>query len=261
MRFLIAVDCEGSACVVGQSGKTITESRNFPLAVRQAGREADAAVRALFDAGADQVVVWDNHNGSLNLDYEALDRRVDILLGTGSPHGRCPILDEGFDGMLLIGYHPMEGTPNGVLAHTYSSSKIQWMKINGREVGEIAIDAALAGETNVPVILVSSDNHAITETGVFLPWAETVMTKRGLGWNMALSNHPRRVTSEIYDATARAVSRLDEMEPFMFETPFRYEVRYKRMDQAEAVAKADAAYTRIDGFTVERRATSVKDVV
>ncbi len=33
----------------------------------------------LFDAGADQVIVWDNHNGSLNLSYDLLVRAVRSL--------------------------------------------------------------------------------------------------------------------------------------------------------------------------------------
>ena len=37
---------------------------SLEFAQLQATREADAAARGLFDAGADQVIVWDNHNGS-----------------------------------------------------------------------------------------------------------------------------------------------------------------------------------------------------
>lgn len=39
------------------------------------------AVRALFDEGADEVIVWDNHGSGVNLDYDLLDARCRIALG------------------------------------------------------------------------------------------------------------------------------------------------------------------------------------
>nr|WP_309695745.1 M55 family metallopeptidase [Armatimonas sp.] len=74
MKFIIGVDCEGPACVVGAPGKTLTDSPDFAFARKQATREADAAARACFDAGAEQVIVWDNHGSSLNLDYDVSTR-------------------------------------------------------------------------------------------------------------------------------------------------------------------------------------------
>jgi D-aminopeptidase len=52
-----------------------------------------------------------------------------------------------------------------------SSLRYQWMKVNGVEVGEIAIDAAVAGELGVPVIFVSSDSAGIKEAKEFLPYS------------------------------------------------------------------------------------------
>ena len=86
MKFVIGVDLEGAACVVGSPGGSLNDSRNLAFAKLQATREADATARALFDAGATQVIVWDNHDGSLNLDYDRLDPRCDIALGVGFPH-------------------------------------------------------------------------------------------------------------------------------------------------------------------------------
>ena len=52
MKFYIAVDCEGPACVVGEPGKGLGSGENYRFACLQATREANAAARALFDAGA-----------------------------------------------------------------------------------------------------------------------------------------------------------------------------------------------------------------
>ena len=258
MKFMIGVDCEGPACVVGAPGGTLNNSRNYEFARRQATREADAAARALFDAGAQRVIVWDNHGGSLHLHYDDLDERCDILLGVGAEH-RWSGLDDSFSGILFIGYHPMDNTADGVIAHTMSSTGYQWMKVNGVEVGEMAIDAALAGALGVPAIFTASDHLAAAEARRFMPWIETVTTKQALGWNMALSKHPRRAVREIYEGVRRAVDRIGEMQPFTFEKPITLEIRFKRIEAAQGAARGHSGWTRVDPYAVERRMDSLDE--
>ena len=93
---------------------------SLEFAQLQATREADAAARGLFDAGADQVIVWDNHNGSQNLSCDLLDSRCEIALGVGFEH-RWPGLDDSLDGILFVGYHAMDNTIDGVMCHSLLS--------------------------------------------------------------------------------------------------------------------------------------------
>lgn len=79
MRFFVGVDAEGLACVFGERGHSLNGSRDLEFAKDEATREANAVARGLFSAGAEEVVVWDNHNGSLNLRYDGLDERCLIL--------------------------------------------------------------------------------------------------------------------------------------------------------------------------------------
>ncbi len=231
MKFMIGVDCEGVACVVGEPGRPLTESRDYRFACGQAAREADAAARALFDAGAASVFVWDNHCLGSNLEHDRLDGRCEVVLG--HPFGRrWPGLDETFAGVLMIGYHAMEGTAGGVLAHSYSSEAYRWVKVEGREVGEMALDAAVAGEFGVPLIVVASDDHGCAEARGFTPWVETVETKRGLGRTTAISKSPDRAVDEIYEGVGRAVGRLAEMQPFTFALPGELEIRFRSVPLA-----------------------------
>jgi len=249
---MIGVDCEGVACAVGAAGKGLGEGRNADFARLQATREASAAAEALFEAGAEQVIVWDNHGPGVNLDYDRLDRRCEIALGRGFEN-RWPSVDENFSGVLLIGYHPMDNTPDGVLAHTFWSSMYQWIKINGVEIGEIAADAAAVGERGVPVVFVASDEAGAAEAKRFLPWVETVATKRGFGWNAAISKHPQRACEEIRQGVTRAVKRLGEMKAFTFDAPMTVEIRYKRLEDAERVSRGQGDWTRTDPYTVSRQ--------
>ena len=84
MKFIVAVDCEGVACAVGSPGASLNKSRDLKFAQLQATREADACAKGLFDAGAEEVIVWDNHNGSQNLSCDFLDSRCEIARGVDS---------------------------------------------------------------------------------------------------------------------------------------------------------------------------------
>ena len=249
MKFYICVDCEGVACAVGSPGASINSSRDIDFAKKQATREADAAARGLFAAGAEQVIVWDNHNGSLNLHYDELDRRCDIALGVGFEH-RMPGLDDSFNGVVFVGYHAMDNTVDGVIAHTFSSAAYQYMKINDREVGEQAVDAACAGAHGVPVICVASDDKGGAEGLEFFPGIETVTTKRAMGWNFAVSKHPLRVVDEIAATTERAAAKAKELAPFRFDEPMSLEIRFKRIEAAEAASRGLKRGTRVDPYTV-----------
>ncbi len=224
---MIAVDCEGSACVVGEPGRTLSNSCNMEFAREQATRETNAATRALFDAGAEQVVIWDNHGDGTNLIFDQLDQRCKVLLGTGFSR-RFPELDETYTGVLMIGYHAMAGTTNAVLAHTYSSKVYHAIHVNGLEVGEIALDASVAGELGVPLIFVASDDKGCAEALSFTPWIKTVATKQGFGRNCAYSKHPTVVETEIYQTVRQAVDRLGEMKPFLFAHPVQIEIYFKK---------------------------------
>jgi D-amino peptidase len=225
MKFMIAVDCEGVACVVGEPGVSLSHSANMVFACEEATRETNAAIRALFRSGAEQVVVWDNHGEGANLAFDQLDPRCEIVLGTGFAH-RFPELDDSYAGVLMIGYHPKAGTSGGILAHTYCSVAYRHIRINGTEVGEIALDAAVAGELGVPLIFVASDQHGCDEARQHMPWVESVVTKQGFGRHFARSKHPRVVEQEIEQAVEQAVATLEQKKPFSFDPPVNMELEF-----------------------------------
>jgi len=226
MKFMVAVDCDGPACVVGEPGRALSDSRDMVFAREQATRETDAAARGLFDAGAEKVVIWDNHGMGSNLAFDQIDRRCDILLGAGFGR-RFPLLDESYSGVLMIGYHAMEGTPNGVLAHTYSPYAYKKILANGQAVGEIELDAAVAGELGVPVLFVSSDDKGCAEARKFMPWVDTVETKIGFGRTCALSKHPAVAEEEIYRKVRQVVAKRKLMKCFAFKKPTEIEIVFK----------------------------------
>ena len=259
MNFAIACDLEGIAGVVGfpKEGLGIT-SKQFEFARKQAVREINAAVSALYDGGAEKVYVWDNHNGSLNLDYMELDERVEIVAGVGAKHRWPGLYDKGIGGVLLLGYHPMADTYAGILSHTCSSVTYQYLKMNGRSVGEIEIDAVSAARLlNAPVIFVASDDKGILQAKDALPWIRSVVTKEALGRNLAVLRHPRQVVKDIYDEVLAAAGSMDSMKLYDIEDPVEVEMRFLRLEDAEKVYKSRTRNAELlDPFTVRFTAGS-----
>jgi D-amino peptidase len=258
MKFVIAVDCEGPACVVGAPGGSLNDApAQYEFARRQATAEASAAARGLFAAGATQVIVWDNHGGGVNLIYDELDERCDIFNGVHA--ARLAMLDRSFAGLLFTGYHARDNTIAAPLAHTFNSARYQWIKLNGHEVGELAVDAAVAGIHGVPPLFVASDDKAVAEAREFFPGITAVTTKLGYSWNAALSPHPRRVLREIETAAQAAATNPTRVRPFSFATPLEVEIRHKRIDTADDACRPANGWHRVDAYTVRRTLNAVTD--
>ena len=103
-----------------------------------------------------------------------------------------------------------------------------------RFLKSVAATGAMAGRFGVPVVFAASDDKGVAEARAFFGDIETVATKQALGWNAAISKHPIRAANEIYDGVRRAVARMDETRPFTFETPLIFEIRFKRLEAAQA---------------------------
>lgn len=231
-KYCISVDLEGLACVVGGYGQGLSDSsKNYTFAAYQGTREANSAAKALFDCGAEEVLIWDCHGTGVNLDYNAFDPRCKFIIGAGS-RKRFPGMDESFDGVLFVGYHAYD-TPNATLSHVYSSSTYTSHKINGKEIGELQLDAAIAGKRGVKTLFVSSDDICVAQALESFPWIKTVVTKQSLAWNSCISKHPMSVCSEIYEAVCDAVNEKDEMQTYCIPTPFELTVSYKRIEYAQ----------------------------
>ncbi|MBR1975148.1 MAG: M55 family metallopeptidase [Clostridia bacterium] len=238
MEYLIAVDLEGVHGVVGEPMKGLGKvscAEEWSKAVESATVEINAAVRALYDSGATKVYVWDNHAGGGNLDPAKLDPRAPILRVDNSRPRMSFFAEHNFAGMLFIGYHAREGSP-GILAHTYNSSQNQYMKVNGKQLGEFDFDACIAGSYGVPAIFAASDDVCLAQIKECNPETVTVLTKYAKGRNEAVFRDRADVEKDIYEGVKRAVRTNVPVVTMSF--PCEYEVRYTRMEMA-AWLKAD----------------------
>lgn len=233
MRVLVSVDMEGIAGVVHpddiRPGHHEYE-RNRALLTA----EANAAVRGVFAADMDaQVLVTDAHAEFRNLLPEQLDRRAELVRGAPKPNGMLGGLEPGTDAVLFIGYHGKAGTGRSVLAHTVSGAVLADVRCNGRSLGELGLNAALAAHHRVPAVLVSGDDTVAAEAEDVAPGMHAVVVKRAFGARSAASLHPDEACERIERAVPEALRR--PVAAPHFEGAVDLEVRLLRTHMTENV--------------------------
>jgi D-amino peptidase len=179
--------------------------------------DMNACIEGCFAAGATEVVIRDHHGGGQNVNPESIDKRAQLIQGK-TPGSRFQDIEDSA-AMILLGYHAMALTPKGTLAHSFSSASIQGMWLNGREVGEIGVDAAIAAEYEVPVVMVSGDDKCCAEARSWLPDVVTCLTKKGTGPQSAdvlpLEESRRLITQK----TKEALAKRNEIRPITIDYP------------------------------------------
>jgi len=163
MRVLVSVDMEGIGGGVDAEDVRPGHSeyeRNRTLITA----EASAAVRGVCtaDPGAD-VLVSEAHAGFRNLLPDLLDRRALLLRGKPKQDGMLAGLADDVDAAVFIGYHGKAGTGHSVLAHTINGAVVADVRCDGRSLGELGLNAALAGHRGVPPVLVTGDDTVAAE--------------------------------------------------------------------------------------------------
>ncbi len=232
MKVFISIDMEGVSGLVRWAdvvtgGQDYTRNRSLLTA------DANAAVAGAFEAGADEVVVEENHGVEdlCNLCMDEIDPRCRVIRGPGRPGATTMAgLDSDTDVMLLIGHHARAGSFPGIMAHTVSYGEFRAVRINGRDCGESEIFAIRAGELGVPVGLISADQIVIEQLSKRTPWVEAVEVKRALSQSAADLIPPTRARELITAGAARAVTRAarndldvyrDEPAPYLIEVELR----------------------------------------
>jgi len=240
MKIFISCDIEGVGCVVRPEHSTVT-GRDYALARHLMTGEVNAAIEGAFEAGAEGVLVADAHNVGLNLLPEELDERAELVMGTPRPLAMMEGVDQGFDAAFLVGAHAKPGTVNGVIAHNFHG-RLGDCRLNGLSVGELGLNAALAGLFGAPVALVTGDAATAEEAKNLLPGVETVVVKKGLGAYAARCLHPAVCRARIREGARAALARLSGLRPWLPEQPTVLELDTTTASSADQLE-------RIPGFT------------
>lgn len=198
--------------------------------------EVNAAIDAARAAGATEFLVSDSHGNGQNLLIEQMPDDVMIVRSWPRPLGMMEGIDDTFDGVIFTGYHASTANTRGVRAHTMSSANITSLRLNGIEMTEGSMNAAIAGHFGVPVILVTGDDAAVAENQVIIGDIEGAIVKWSYGFHSARTLTPEAAYEEIRTRTASAISRIDDFDPYVLETPIELELSLKHYMPVETLS-------------------------
>ena len=251
-KILIAADMEGVSGVVHWD-QVDSQHKEYDRFRKLMTADVNAAVRGACEGGAGEVIVADGHGNARNILVEELDPRARLNSGSPSPFAMVQGIDTGPHGAMFIGYHARVGSQNAILDHTWSSSVVAGVWLNGQPVGEIGWNAAVCGHFGVPVLLISGDQTACAEAAALLGDIETVAVKQARGRMAAECLAPEVAQEQILAAARRAVQRLvagDAPLPLRLEPPLRLQMELVTSDMADRAAIFPGAQ-RLEGRRVE----------
>ena len=256
MKVFVMVDIEGISGVYTRE-QVLQEERRFSEGRRFMTADVNACVEGLHDAGVEEIYVCDCHGTSFSLIWDELTPLADYYI-CGRKMGKRFVGIEDCDAVILLGYHAMAGTEYATLEHSYNSRRIQNLIINGKPVGEIAFDAAIAGEYGKPVIMVSGDDKACEEAKEILPKVTTACVKRGISIFGAMLMPAEKAHKLIYEKSKEAVENYKNCKPYTFNQPIKCEVEFV---ERTLINHPDSSFVKvISGREVEVFGTTAEEI-
>ena len=219
--------------------------------------EVNAAVEGFLAGGADEVMVWDGHDGSQTLSTLTIHPKAKLIMGA---LGASMMMERHFAGVAYVGQHSRANVRGGIMAHSYSSLGIQNMLLNGKPVGEIDVIAAMAGHFGTPVIMLSGDQAAANELHEIVPNADLAVVKEGIGRYTCISLSASAARDAIREAARRSVSKIGSIKPYTVSGPVTLEIEYTTRNSLPIDAEMRAGAQVLDDRTIRFRGKDILEV-
>jgi D-amino peptidase len=252
----ILVDAEGITGVVNHELQVAPDSPRYEEMRGLFMSDLNAAVEGAVQSGADGIVVYDMHYYGLNARLDELHPRARIVLGKPPKIEPPAGIDPSFDALVMIGYHSMAGT-GCLLNHTYTLD-MKELRLNGVLMGEIGLEAAMAGFHDVPLVMASGDDAAEREARELLGEVEFACVKYGTGTKTALCLPASRTADLIGGKVEAALKGLDRFEPYRVQAPYTIEIEFfdassvKKAISIPGVAKKSTTKIELRGDDLPR---------
>jgi D-amino peptidase len=248
LKVYISADMEGvvGAVTGDQLGPTGFEYGRFRQIMTH---EVNAAIEAAREMGATEILVSDSHGNGENLLIEQLPQDIQLIRSWPRPLMMMEGIDESFDAAIFLGYHASTTNTRGVRAHTISSSNLTAVRLNGMEMMEASINAAIAGDFGVPIVMISGDDATVAEAQRIVGDMEGAVLKWSLGFHSARTLMPEAGYEVIREKVRAALARVDDFQPYRLDGPIELEISFKNYMPAEVMAYLPNV-DRVDAHTI-----------
>ena len=260
LKVYISADMEGISGVAS-ADQLAPASFEYAQARQWMTGDVLAAIQGAREAGATEFVVSDSHgNGqSLLIDKFPTDVPITIVRSFPRPLGMMEGLDSSFAAVIFVGYHAATTSSTGVRAHTISSALLTRIALNGTPMSEAGINAAIAAQYGVPVVMITGDDAIVNESKQRFGPIEGVIVKRAVGFHSAAVLPPETAQALIRQHAKLAVQRRAEMKPYLVTRPVTLDVSMKNYRPVELLGYLPNVQ-RIDSHTVRFVAKDMVEV-
>lgn len=224
MKIMIRSDIEGVTGVT-----TYQQAEGSEFGRRMLMNDLTACIDGILSAGDHQIVIYDEHTDGRNIDIDALPECVSVIMGKPVYRPDWGGIDNSFDAMMMVGFHARSGVKGALLPHTYSRKNLE-IRLNSLVVGEIGMEAAIAGDFEVPLCLVTGDSAGVAEAGQLIPGIKAVIVKKAIGEFEAECFPPKKTAKMILNATKSVIQNPPPVKPFKIDGPVRMEIDLKQSD-------------------------------
>lgn len=248
LKVYISVDMEGITGVVS-SDQLGPASFEYQRAREWMTGDALAAIQGARDAGATEIVISDSHGNGQNLLIDQLPEDVTVIRSWPRPLMMMEGIDSTFAAAIFVGYHSGTSNVKGVRAHTMSSATLTGVTLNGREVPEGGINAAIAGYFGVPIVAVTGDDAAVAEVTPFGVGMEGAVVKRAISFHSAATLTPKAGQALIRAKVKAGVEKRARVAPWVLNGAVTAEISFKHYRAPEMLAYLPIV-TRVNAHTI-----------
>ncbi len=233
LKVFISVDMEGISGIV-HGDQVSPGTAEYASGRAWMVADVNAAVHGALAAGATEIVVNDSHGSMRNIDPAAIHPQATLISGSPKPLSMMQGIDASFQACVFIGYHARAGTEDAILDHTISGSVVRAIRVNGVEMPELGLNAAIAGYYGVPVVLVSGDTAVCRQaTEVLGKDVVTVAVKEAIGRQAAKLVPLSKTQNLIQAGVKEALEKMGAAKPYKPAAPYRFELDYHVSAQAD----------------------------
>ncbi len=256
MKAYISVDMEGMPGIFHVS-QTAPKAFLHEEGRRIVTRITKITAETLYQNGFDEIYVADSHWYMGSIIYEEMPEYVYLIRGSLRPVDMVYGIERGFNAALFIGYHAAAGTSYAILDHTYSGQSFHEVLVNGIKASEFYINALIAGEYDVPVILVGGDDKLRLDVLEKAPWIEYIIFKESITRHSSISPSLIKIERNLKDGIKKAISKIGkDAKPLKINSPVTFTFIMKNTayaDTGERIPNME----RVDPYTLRYRAKNV----
>jgi D-amino peptidase len=252
MKIMIRCDIEGVSGVT-----TYKQAEGSEFGKQMLMNDLLACVNGILATGKHEIVIYDEHTDGRNVDISQLPESVGVIMGKPQYRSDWGGIDPSYDAMMMVGFHARSGVDGALLPHSYSRKNIS-IRINGIVVGEIGMEAAVAGDFDVPLWLVTGDSAGMTEAEQIVEGVKTVSVKEAMGEFEALCYSPKLTARFIFEAAKEAMTNPPKVKPLKFKSPVNIEIVLAESDYTAKLKKFYPEIFKADN-TVELSGQSVTE--